>query len=114
MAFARIEITAEDGIIRLCPGQIAIIDRPRGMTITCISGAAWLTQGNTTRDFVLYNRDRLLLDQGTRVVVEALFDCSLRIEAPPPSMSLWARAAAFVQRWGQRHVRTTVAPARVS
>ena len=113
MASTSIQIKAEDGVIRLHAGQLAIIDRPQGVTITCTSGAAWLTQGSAMRDFVLYNRDRLLLDRRSRVIVEALFDCSLRIEASPP-VSMWARTTAFVQRWGQRQSQTTTPQVRAS
>lgn len=87
--------------------DVATITRPAGVRLTCTSGAAWITQGNESRDLVLYAGQVLVLDRRTPVFVSALNRCTLRVDGPAVEPSAWSRSTAAVAAWLQRSASAT-------
>jgi hypothetical protein len=84
--------------------DVATISRPAGVRLTCTSGTVWVTQGNQSRDMVLYPGQVLLLDRRKPVCISALQECTLRVDGPAIEPSAWTRGTAAVASWLQRSV----------
>lgn len=84
--------------------DVVTLARPAGVRLTCTSGAAWITQGNQSRDMVLYPGQTLVLDRRKPVFISALQQCGLRLDGPAVEPSAWMRRTASVTSWLQRSV----------
>ena len=76
-------------------GQVASTTEGRGMAIECVRGSLWITFENGGRDHVLEPRERMPVNVGGRMVIEAITPSELvfyrqvqgAIAAPCPTRS---------------------------
>ncbi len=86
-------------LLDLPAGAVLRLRQAAGTQITVLTGCAWATQEDDTRDIVLPRGSRFVLDRHGLAVVQMLEAGEIRIDAADPKpdfrTSLRSRLAAF-------------------
>ena len=84
--------------VHLPAGSVHRLDGAKGLQITAISGAVWVTQANDPRDIILTRGQSFILDQQGRTVVYALREAADVVVGPAGHIT--AAAFATPPAWG--------------
>ncbi|MBI3156676.1 MAG: DUF2917 domain-containing protein [Burkholderiales bacterium] len=104
-------IETRELLIEIERGKIVPMKDARGMRVVCTRGVVWITQHRCTEDVILGAGQSLQVAACGALVVQALRDASVTLQAPvaAPRRARWRRAAALprLQRlagWSPRQV----------
>jgi hypothetical protein len=78
--------------------SVHIIEGGRGLEVTAIRGAVWITQARDARDIVLARGRSFVLDRNGRAVVYAMSDAAI-VVGPAGHITPAAGAAAEEAAW---------------
>ena len=82
--------------VRLAARTVHCIEGGKGLQITAVAGAVWLTQDGDPRDVVLTKGQSFILDRHGRTVVYALKDAAIAVgPAGPITAAQFAVPAAW-------------------
>ena len=74
--------------IALAARSVHRIENAKGVRVSCVRGAAWITQERDTRDMILASGQSVVLDRPGLAVVYAFKDAMITVGAalqlPPP------------------------------
>ena len=82
--------------------QLITVRDGKGVRVSCLHGALWITQEQSTHDVLLGAGDSFVIDQPGLTLVMALRPSNLQVSEPRSAADLWA---ALRNWFGERFLR---------